>query len=268
MTNGERNHLLIQECTPAIGNFDSCFAPSYLIGRGLRFVFRNIQPLLCFFDHDSPTLVITSDRFLMRIFRGCCGVSLPKKREEHPVETGIVGLAASDPLGPIFTSYSRSKANQKECSLQPMARREKLNFDRVYPLVNLVRVIPPVFGVHRKLHSLSAIVRKISASTFYHLTRSRTPPATGQCLGPLPYKSPADGQRLPTTRLNPAVPPPPLYICTPPSTHVPSHRTLHTHTSVTTLKTHYLLRPSTSPPRPLSGTHFQPCWTAFHLLSP
>jgi hypothetical protein len=39
---GNGNHLLIQECTPAIGNFDYCFAPSYLIGRGLRFVFRNI----------------------------------------------------------------------------------------------------------------------------------------------------------------------------------------------------------------------------------
>ena len=50
----------------------------------------------------------------------------------------------------IFTSYSRSKANQKEYSLQPMTLLEKLNFDGVYPLVNCVRVIQPVFGVNRR----------------------------------------------------------------------------------------------------------------------
>ncbi len=99
-----------------------------------------------------PTLVTKSGWFLMRIFRGCCGVSLLEKREEHLVETALNCWAWPPPTHSvaIYTSYSRSKANQKERSLQPVARREKLNLDGVYPLVNRVRVIQPVFGVHRR----------------------------------------------------------------------------------------------------------------------
>ncbi len=148
---GNGNHLLIQKCIPAIGNFDSYSAANdQIIGRRLRFVFRNIRPLLCSFDQASPTLVIMSDWFLMMIFRGCCGLSLPEKEEDH-----LVGTLGCRPCLPpthsvaIFTSYSRSKDNRRERSPQPLDRWEKLNFDGVHPLVNRAIVKQPAFGVHR-----------------------------------------------------------------------------------------------------------------------
>ncbi len=119
MANGERKSFIDPglECTPVIGNFDSCFATSSRIGHKLRFACRDIRPFPCSFDLALPTLIITLDWFPTMIFRGCCEVSTPgrKKGESGGNSTGLSALTtrASDPLGHFLHQLLQKQGQPK-----------------------------------------------------------------------------------------------------------------------------------------------------------
>ncbi len=116
---GNGSHLLIQECTPVIGNFDSCFATSSRICHRLHFAYHNIRPLPCSFDLALPTLVITLNWFPMMISRGCCEVSTPETKKENLVETALdYCLTTSDPLS-RFLHQLLQKQGQPKGTLTP-----------------------------------------------------------------------------------------------------------------------------------------------------
>ncbi len=111
---GNGSHLLIQECTPVISNFNSCFATSSLIGRTALWLSQH--PTLTLFHRSCIThignnvgLVPLDD--IPRMLRS--KPSGKKKGEPCGNSTGLSALATSDPLGHFLHQLLQEQGQPK-----------------------------------------------------------------------------------------------------------------------------------------------------------